>query len=175
MALSLNIGKSTNLGNYRENNEDAIEVKAASDLYSPVSGEVVAVNEDAVGEPQKINDSPYQDGWLIRVKLESPAELENLLSAAEYEINDREHYLAGEAVQQRLLPRCGLDELRSADYRQHQNHQPQHRQQQQPPGGGAECLGGDRLQLHGMDVVHQFGDEEVFRLHEVHRPDPILQ
>ena len=60
-------------------------VKAASDLYSPVTGEVIAVNEDAVGEPQKVNDSPYQDGWLIRVRPDSADELNSLLSATDYE------------------------------------------------------------------------------------------
>ncbi len=60
-------------------------VKAASDLYSPVSGEVIAVNESAVSEPQRINDSPYEDGWLIRVRPDDAGELDNLMSADEYE------------------------------------------------------------------------------------------
>ena len=60
-------------------------VKAASDLYSPVSGEVVAVNEAAVGEPQKVNDAPYAEGWLIRVRPDDAGELDNLMSAGEYE------------------------------------------------------------------------------------------
>lgn len=60
-------------------------VKTASDLYSPVSGEVVAVNEAAVSEPQVINESPYDRGWLIRVRPDNPDELQQLISAAEYE------------------------------------------------------------------------------------------
>lgn len=60
-------------------------VKTASDLFSPVSGEVVAVNEAVVGEPQLVNESPYERGWLIRVRPDNPDELGHLLSAAEYE------------------------------------------------------------------------------------------
>jgi glycine cleavage system H protein len=62
-------------------------VKAASDLYSPVTGEVVAVNEAAVGEPQAINDSPYDRGWLIRVRPNSLDELNSLMSAADYDLH----------------------------------------------------------------------------------------
>jgi glycine cleavage system H protein len=58
-------------------------VKAASELYSPVSGEVVAVNEDLATAPERINEDPYAEGWLIKVKLSSdPAEL---MTAGEYE------------------------------------------------------------------------------------------
>jgi glycine cleavage system H protein len=66
-------------------------VKAASDLYSPVTGEVVSVNEAAVGEPQTINDSPYEEGWLIRVRAENFDELASLMSADEYEAHVRDH------------------------------------------------------------------------------------
>jgi glycine cleavage system H protein len=62
-------------------------VKAASDLYSPVTGEVVAVNEAAVGEPQAINDSPYDRGWLIRVRPDNLEELASLLSAKDYDLH----------------------------------------------------------------------------------------
>jgi len=62
-------------------------VKAASDLYSPVSGEVVAVNDAAVGEPQKLNDAPYADGWLVRVRPDSADELSNLMSAEQYDLH----------------------------------------------------------------------------------------
>jgi glycine cleavage system H protein len=62
-------------------------VKAASDLFSPVSGEVMAVNDAAVGEPQKLNDAPYQDGWLIRVRPDSAGELDTLLTAEQYELH----------------------------------------------------------------------------------------
>jgi glycine cleavage system H protein len=66
-------------------------VKAASDLYSPVTGEVVAVNEGTVNEPQKVNDSPYDEGWLIRVRPDDAAERSALMSAADYDqhVGDR--------------------------------------------------------------------------------------
>lgn len=60
-------------------------VKTASDIYSPVSGEVVAVNAAAVKEPVLVNDSPYENGWFFKVKITNPGELESLLSAADYE------------------------------------------------------------------------------------------
>lgn len=60
-------------------------VKAASDVYSPVSGEVLAVNEDLDGEPGLVNNSPYDDGWLFQVKLSDEAEIEQLLDAEAYE------------------------------------------------------------------------------------------
>ena len=59
-------------------------VKSVSDLFAPVSGEVVARNEDVIETPELVNRSPYGDGWLIRVRLADPAELENLLSAEAY-------------------------------------------------------------------------------------------
>ncbi len=62
-------------------------VKAASDLYSPVTGEVVAVNDAAVSEPQAINDSPYERGWLIRVRPDNLDELKGLMSAEEYDLH----------------------------------------------------------------------------------------
>jgi glycine cleavage system H protein len=60
-------------------------VKAASDIYSPVSGEVIAVNELLEDEPETINGSPYDDGWFFKVKMSDPSELESLLDAAAYE------------------------------------------------------------------------------------------
>ena len=59
-------------------------VKAVSELYTPVSGEVVEVNKSAVAEPGIVNDDPYGDGWLIKLKLSSDSEIDNLMSAAEY-------------------------------------------------------------------------------------------
>ncbi len=60
-------------------------VKAASDIYSPVSGEIVAVNE-ALGEsPEIVNADPYADGWLFSVRLEDPDELESLMDAEAYQ------------------------------------------------------------------------------------------
>ena len=60
-------------------------VKAASDVYMPISGEVVAVNEGLADAPETINDSPYDDGWLITVKPSNPDELEDLMDADSYE------------------------------------------------------------------------------------------
>ena len=60
-------------------------VKAVSDLYSPVSGEVVAVNQEVIDRPELVNQSPYEEGWLVRVRLADPAELDNLLTAKQYD------------------------------------------------------------------------------------------
>ena len=59
-------------------------VKAASDVYSPVSGEVVEVNEELADTPDLVNHHPYGDGWLFRIKLEESAELDELLDADAY-------------------------------------------------------------------------------------------
>ena len=61
-------------------------VKAASDIYAPVDGEVVERNDDAVAGPDVVNSSPYEDAWLIRVRLSGSAALENLMSASDYEM-----------------------------------------------------------------------------------------
>ena len=60
-------------------------VKAASDVYMPVSGEVIEVNDQLADAPETINDSPYDDGWLIKVKLSNPDELEDLMDADSYD------------------------------------------------------------------------------------------
>lgn len=60
-------------------------VKAASDIYAPVSGEVIAVNEDLDAAPEKVNQSPYEDGWLIKLKLTDPSQLDDLLSPDDYD------------------------------------------------------------------------------------------
>ena len=59
-------------------------VKAASDINSPVSGEVIAINTLLEDEPELVNQSPYENGWLFRVKSSNPKELEDALSAADY-------------------------------------------------------------------------------------------
>lgn len=59
-------------------------VKTASDLYAPISGTVVEVSQQIVDEPQLINDSPYADGWLIKVQPDDPAALDALMTAAQY-------------------------------------------------------------------------------------------
>ncbi len=60
-------------------------VKTAADLYIPVSGEVVAINEDVIDHPEIVNASPHDRGWLIKIRLADPKELDTLLSAEEYE------------------------------------------------------------------------------------------
>jgi len=60
-------------------------VKAVSDIYSPVSGDVVAVNEDFDGSPEMVNEDPHGKGWIIRLKLKDETEIEKLMSATEYE------------------------------------------------------------------------------------------
>jgi glycine cleavage system H protein len=60
-------------------------VKAVSDLYSPVSGEVAEVNQEVNDRPEVVNRSPYEDGWLVRVRLADPAEVGNLLTAEQYD------------------------------------------------------------------------------------------
>ena len=59
-------------------------VKAAFDIYAPVSGEVVEINEELEDTPECINDDPYGAGWIIKVRLSNPGELDNLLSVDEY-------------------------------------------------------------------------------------------
>lgn len=60
-------------------------VKAASDIYSPVSGEVVERNEDAEAAPETVNTSPYDDAWLVKIKLSDASELDALMDSEEYE------------------------------------------------------------------------------------------
>ena len=60
-------------------------VKAVSDLYSPVSGEVTEVNQEVIDRSELVNQSPYQEGWLVRVRLADPAEVDKLLSAEQYD------------------------------------------------------------------------------------------
>jgi glycine cleavage system H protein len=60
-------------------------VKSVSDLFSPLSGEVVERNEATIESPEQVNAAPYGEGWLLKIRMDNPAELENLLSASEYE------------------------------------------------------------------------------------------
>src|SRR2546421_12663266 len=64
---------------------DIESVKATSELVSPLSGEVVKVNEELKDRPELINDNPYDEGWMLVVKSSNPAELDNLMSAQQYE------------------------------------------------------------------------------------------
>jgi len=60
-------------------------VKAVSDVYAPVTGEVVEINEELPDTPELINSSPYEDAWMIKVRLNDPREADNLMDAAEYQ------------------------------------------------------------------------------------------
>jgi glycine cleavage system H protein len=60
-------------------------VKAVSDLIAPLSGEVVEVNVHVVGEPEAVNEDPYGEGWLVRLRISDPAELDGLLDADGYQ------------------------------------------------------------------------------------------
>ena len=59
-------------------------VKAVSELYSPVDGEIVDVNTELDDAPEVINSSPYEDGWMIKIRMSDPSQKDNLLSAEEY-------------------------------------------------------------------------------------------
>ncbi|MCL6544862.1 MAG: glycine cleavage system protein GcvH, partial [Bryobacteraceae bacterium] len=60
-------------------------VKAVSEIFSPVSGEVIAVNETLSDAPEKLNQDPHGEGWLVKVKLTDPQEAANLMDAAQYQ------------------------------------------------------------------------------------------
>lgn len=62
----------------------AESVKSASDVFSPVTGEVLAINESLEDEPEKVNEDPYGDGWLFKVRLADTGELDSLLDAEAY-------------------------------------------------------------------------------------------
>jgi glycine cleavage system H protein len=65
-------------------------VKAVSDLFSPVSGKVLEVNQAALNEPKVINEDPYGSGWLLRLELSQPSELDKLMTSDQYD-----EYVAG--------------------------------------------------------------------------------
>jgi len=60
-------------------------VKGVSDLFAPVSGEVVATNDALAGSPETVNSDPYGEGWMIRLRLAEPGEVDELLDAAAYD------------------------------------------------------------------------------------------
>jgi glycine cleavage system H protein len=60
-------------------------VKAVSDVIAPLSGEVTEVNEGLTGSPENVNDDPYGEGWMVRVKLSDPSEVDDLMDADAYE------------------------------------------------------------------------------------------
>ncbi len=59
-------------------------VKAVSDVFAPLSGEIVSVNGDLADNPEKINEDPYGEGWLVRVRLSDPSEVDSMLDAEAY-------------------------------------------------------------------------------------------
>lgn len=63
----------------------AESVKAASDIYAPISGEILAINEELEASPELVNSDPYTDGWLFRIKASDESEVEALLDAQAYE------------------------------------------------------------------------------------------
>nr|WP_136251805.1 glycine cleavage system protein GcvH [Ningiella ruwaisensis] len=63
----------------------AESVKAASDIYAPITGEVVEINEQLEDSPELVNSDPYGDGWMFKIKAEDESEIENLLDAEAYE------------------------------------------------------------------------------------------
>jgi glycine cleavage system H protein len=65
-------------------------VKAAADVNAPVSGTILAINEKLEDEPEKLNSDPYKTGWLIKMKLDDPSELDSLMSAEDYEAYNEE-------------------------------------------------------------------------------------
>ncbi len=60
-------------------------VKAASDIYAPLSGTIIAVNEDLEDAPETVNSSPYDDGWMFKMQPSEPSELEGLMDAESYQ------------------------------------------------------------------------------------------
>lgn len=60
-------------------------VKSVSDIYSPVTGDVVEINNELDANPQFVNESPYSQGWMVRVVLNNPEEIETLMNATEYQ------------------------------------------------------------------------------------------
>ncbi len=60
-------------------------IKAVSDLYAPIGGEVTEVNETLTDAPEKVNDAPYGDGWMLKIKMSQPADIDLLLDSSDYE------------------------------------------------------------------------------------------
>jgi glycine cleavage system H protein len=60
-------------------------VKAVSDIYSPVSGEITEINGSLADAPEKLNSDPHGDAWLVKIRLSNPGEIQNLMSAADYQ------------------------------------------------------------------------------------------
>ncbi|HEY7866275.1 MAG TPA: glycine cleavage system protein GcvH [Psychromonas sp.] len=65
-------------------------VKAASDLYAPVTGEIIEINEELEDSPELINESPYSAGWIVKIKFADRHELDNLMSSEDYHAKNEE-------------------------------------------------------------------------------------
>jgi glycine cleavage system H protein len=76
------VGKSFNAGNALGTIE---AVKTVTDLFSPISGKIVAINEGLDNDPGKVNSDPYGDGWLVKIRLSDPDEKDGLMSSIAYE------------------------------------------------------------------------------------------
>ena len=76
------VGKSFNAGDAFGTIE---AVKTVTDLFSPISGKIVAINEGLDNDPGKVNSDPYGDGWLVKIRLSDPAEKDGLMSSIAYE------------------------------------------------------------------------------------------
>lgn len=68
-------------------------VKAAADLYMPVSGEIVAVNDELMDQPEVVNEDPYGEAWMVKIKIANPEELDDLMDADAYRsyLEERDH------------------------------------------------------------------------------------
>ena len=60
-------------------------VKTVADIYSPISGEIVEINDNLESNPELINENPYEDGWILKIKINNKEELDSLLSNSDYE------------------------------------------------------------------------------------------
>ncbi len=70
---------------YMEKFGEIESVKAVSELFSPVTGEVTEINAELVDNPERVNDSPYAEGWMAKVRLSDPGELDRLMNAEQYD------------------------------------------------------------------------------------------
>jgi len=70
---------------YMEKFGEIESVKAVSELFSPVTGQVTEVNSTLADSPQHVNESPYDEGWMARIRLDNPSELDKLMTAEEYD------------------------------------------------------------------------------------------
>ena len=72
---------------FKQNDVMAIidSVKTSSDIYCPIDGEIIEINEKLLEQPELINQSPYDEGWIVKIKLSSPDQLDSLLSKEQYD------------------------------------------------------------------------------------------